>query len=257
MLCVYNIDLQLIAVNQDGKMRKIYGKEYMESHFGFLRDSKLRTFEKRIADKIIWNFLSEEKLTLDSGSGFGKNIIGHQNVIPVDVSAYAADFIYKNFHIQSFVMDGQNIGFDGNSFENVICSHVLEHVGDFNKVIEEIYRILKPGGKLVVLLPSEKTRQDPTHIHKFTHSEMKSLLELKGFKVVKSTKFRFWYFARKHQRLLPLSLQWWIGKILGKFRISQDLFADRWAHLKSGRIFDSTYYDHIFYCKSKKPRLIE
>ncbi len=39
------------------------------------------------------------------------------------------------------------------SFDFFICSHVLEHVEEDRKAMSELYRILKPGGKGIVMVP--------------------------------------------------------------------------------------------------------
>lgn len=38
------------------------------------------------------------------------------------------------------------------SWDAIICSHVLEHVDD-RKAVRELYRILRPGGRLMILVP--------------------------------------------------------------------------------------------------------
>ena len=64
-------------------------------------------------------------------------------------------------------MDITNITFDDNTFDVVICNHVLEHIPDDTKAMSELYRVLKPGGWAVLetpMLPNEeyKTREDLT-----------------------------------------------------------------------------------------------
>ena len=39
------------------------------------------------------------------------------------------------------------------AYDWIICSHVMEHVNDDDKALSECYRILKPGGKLIVQVP--------------------------------------------------------------------------------------------------------
>lgn len=43
-----------------------------------------------------------------------------------------------------------------NSFDLVLCSHVLEHIPDDTKALEEIFRVLKPSGKAILLVPLDK-----------------------------------------------------------------------------------------------------
>lgn len=53
-----------------------------------------------------------------------------------------------------------------NAFDFLLCSHVLEHVPDDRQAMRELYRILKPGGWGIVMVPIltalEKTHEDPS-----------------------------------------------------------------------------------------------
>lgn len=58
-----------------------------------------------------------------------------------------------------------------NSFDLVVCLHVLEHVRELVAATTEIHRVLKPGGLLYVEAPyfsSVHSFTDPTHVHAFT-----------------------------------------------------------------------------------------
>ena len=50
-------------------------------------------------------------------------------------------------------LDLCNIDQPDNSWDWIICNHVLEHVDDYNQALHELYRILKPGGKLIISFP--------------------------------------------------------------------------------------------------------
>lgn len=53
-----------------------------------------------------------------------------------------------------------------NSFDAVLCNHVLEHIPDDAKAMSELYRVLKPGGWAILQVPFskvlDKTFEDPT-----------------------------------------------------------------------------------------------
>ncbi|MBL7858740.1 MAG: methyltransferase domain-containing protein [Cyclobacteriaceae bacterium] len=67
-------------------------------------------------------------------------------------------------------MDVHHIPFQENSFDVVLCNHVLEHVRDDIKSLSEINRVLKSGGFAILQVPffnpvSETTFEDNTITH--------------------------------------------------------------------------------------------
>lgn len=55
---------------------------------------------------------------------------------------------------------------ESDSVEEIFCSHYVEHTSDLIKFMDEVYRILKPGGKIKIIAPyynSIRCWQDPTH----------------------------------------------------------------------------------------------
>jgi SAM-dependent methyltransferase len=50
-------------------------------------------------------------------------------------------------------LDIQNMPFSNHEFDVIICNHVLEHVPDEKKALDEIYRVLKKGGFALLLSP--------------------------------------------------------------------------------------------------------
>lgn len=61
-----------------------------------------------------------------------------------------------------------NLPFQDNSFDVILCNHVLEHIPDDTKAMQELYRVLKPGGWGIFQIPQdlkrEKTFEDNTII---------------------------------------------------------------------------------------------
>jgi SAM-dependent methyltransferase len=55
---------------------------------------------------------------------------------------------------------------ESSSAEDIVCNHYIEHVTDLMQFMNEVYRILKPGGKVKFVAPyytSMRCWQDPTH----------------------------------------------------------------------------------------------
>jgi SAM-dependent methyltransferase len=55
-------------------------------------------------------------------------------------------------------VDITQMPFPDNSFDAIICIHVLEHIPDDAKAMRALYRVLKPGGWAIILVPLDKNR---------------------------------------------------------------------------------------------------
>ncbi|WP_317932439.1 class I SAM-dependent methyltransferase [Halioxenophilus sp. WMMB6] len=51
--------------------------------------------------------------------------------------------------------NGLRLPFADDSFDRVICSEVLEHIDDYQGLLTEMHRVLKPGGLLAVSVPRQ------------------------------------------------------------------------------------------------------
>jgi len=75
--------------------------------------------------------------------------------------------------------------FKTESFETVICTQVLEHILTPQKVLNEIYRVLKQNGNLIFSVPFlERFHPDPKDYWRFTKEGIEELL--KKFKIIKT-----------------------------------------------------------------------
>lgn len=53
-----------------------------------------------------------------------------------------------------------NLPFDDNEFDIILCNHVLEHIPDDTKAMQELYRVLKPGGFGIFQIPQDLNREN-------------------------------------------------------------------------------------------------
>lgn len=91
-------------------------------------------------------------------------------------------------------VEGQHFAAD--SFDAVSMNHVIEHVFDPAGVLQEIDRILKVGGTLVIVTPNVRSwghahfgedwrgLEPPRHLHLFTIEALRSLVGRVGLRVV-------------------------------------------------------------------------
>jgi SAM-dependent methyltransferase len=54
--------------------------------------------------------------------------------------------------------DMTDLPFREASFDYAICSHVLEHIEDDRAAIAELYRVIAPGGRAIVMVPIDMKR---------------------------------------------------------------------------------------------------
>jgi SAM-dependent methyltransferase len=80
--------------------------------------------------------------------------------------------------------DGGHLPFQDASVDSVVARHNLEHYVDFVGTLLEWLRVLRPGGRLVVVVPDEASYPgrtvdlDPTHYHSFDEAGLRSLFSV-------------------------------------------------------------------------------
>ncbi len=93
---------------------------------------------------------------------------------------------------------GDALPFEANSIANVALNQVIEHIDPdrFDKVLQETYRILEPGGRLFIWSPSSrnvKERDQPTHINLIMPSALRAALLNSGFTILAEPNSGFWF----------------------------------------------------------------
>jgi len=51
-----------------------------------------------------------------------------------------------------------NLPFEDNTYDIIFCNHVLEHIPDDTKAMQELYRVLKKGGMAILQIPQDLKR---------------------------------------------------------------------------------------------------
>jgi ubiquinone/menaquinone biosynthesis C-methylase UbiE len=111
--------------------------------------------------------LTENDKVLCAGVGTGNEVIRileaspHISITGIDSSKTALNKVQKKVREQgktilTNLMDIQNMKFEEDSFDKVLCVHVIDFVPDYSKAVSEIIRVLKPGGKFAITFPSGK-----------------------------------------------------------------------------------------------------
>ena len=82
---------------------------------------------------------------------FQKNLISKPNLDYVSADIASPDAMIS--------MDITDIQCSDDSFDVILCSHVLEHVEDDQKALRELFRVLKPGGWAILQVPIDSDRE--------------------------------------------------------------------------------------------------
>jgi len=104
-----------------------------------------------------------------------------------------------------FICSLDNIPKPDNTYDVILCTQVLEHVEFPQKVVDEFYRILKPGGMLFLTAPQgARVHSEPYHFFNFTNYGLASLFKQSRFDIIfiKPNGGFFWGLG-KMSRTLP------------------------------------------------------
>ena len=66
-----------------------------------------------------------------------------------------SDFYKDKDKVIFATYDGEKLPFEENFFDRIILSHCLEHILEPEKILQDIYLKLKPGGNLTIALPTD------------------------------------------------------------------------------------------------------
>lgn len=151
--------------------------------------------------------IDKKAVVLDLGCGNGTQTIRNarkfQTIIGIDPNgssiAVAKDKLCsikcRSGEIQFFNKTIENMNFRAQYFDGVVSYCVLEHINNYEDVLSEIYRILKPDGWVLLSVDSlsvindinllDKHREEHHVIKYFKSREIEELLAKKGFKDIK------------------------------------------------------------------------
>ncbi len=189
-------------------------KDYMDVVYN-KKDKPFTKYPDKLSRYLYTRYnLSKNSKLLDLGCGRGEFLRGF---IRCGLKGYGVDrsdagkAICPQAEIVQSDIENGFLPYEDNSFNVVFSKSVLEHFYYPEKLIQEIYRILKPGGLAITMVPDWESvyksfYDDYTHRRPFTVNSLKNILLVNGFNEIKVEKFRQLPFLWKFSWLLPLSV---------------------------------------------------
>lgn len=140
---------------------------------------------------------------LDAGAGQGRfrSHFQHTRYVGVDLGVGDASWNYSGL---SAIADLSRLPFCEACFDAILCTQVLEHVPEPGRVVGEIARVLRPGGRLYLSAPqSWHEHQKPHDYYRFTSFGLRYLTESNGLAVecIKPLGGYFWFLSFQLQNL--------------------------------------------------------
>ena len=213
----------LDGFNQDGDSLFTENKKWFEEDY--LLKNSISGLSDSYFNKLI-SECSKDSFVLDMASGFGREAIiaakgNAKFVVGTDLSPKSveeANQLAKRNNLNNVlftVADCENLYFEDNTFDLVICARMLHHI-EFEVVMRELNRVLKDGGKAICIealginpilnlyrqfTPAQRTHWETANILTFKHIRIAK----KYFKV---QNIQYWHIlsplAKFFKKLLPL-----------------------------------------------------
>ncbi|MBL8150875.1 MAG: class I SAM-dependent methyltransferase [Blastocatellia bacterium] len=178
--------------------------------------------EKRARD---WLYIEKESFgkLLDVGCGNGrflKKMAGAGwRVEGTDFDSAASNYVSSNYGIMVHTGDLVSVSYPAESFDVVVLQHVVEHLIDPVSVLKECRRILRKGGKLILVTPNTESwghkkygrnwrgLEPPRHLFLFNSQNMRSTVEKSGFQNIETstTPAGAWYILGKSEEIERMS----------------------------------------------------
>jgi len=194
-------------------------------------------------------------VVLDLGCGTGQLSVPllelRRRVVSLDLDRGRLDELRdacgdKGLTADALIADAAALPCGSGTFDGVVCREVIEHIDAPGPVLAEIHRVLKPGGRLCVSVPSAHTeryfqRVDSRwlamagHVQVFPGARMCELLASRGFRVFKVEGRGCFYSLFWFVHTLARTSHDGTGRIQDHFRLSRAVHR-AWGLLGNGRL---------------------
>lgn len=110
----------------------------------------------------------------------------YEQAFGAQISKYVGcDIIQSHLHKVDILCEANNIPLESATFDTVFSTQTIEHVADHQGLVNEAYRLIKPGGFFIVSGPMYwLLHEEPYDFFRFTKHGFKYIFEKAGFEMV-------------------------------------------------------------------------
>ncbi|MGK9242367.1 class I SAM-dependent methyltransferase [Inquilinus limosus] len=136
-------------------------------------------------------------LVLDAGAGDApyKSLLAHTRYESADFEK-----VDKPYAKSTYVCDLSAIPVEDGRFDAIIFNQVMEHLPEPKLVIRELFRVLKPGGRMIFTAPLfYEEHEQPYDFYRYTQFAVRYLFEGAGFRIDRLDWMEGYYGTVAHQ----------------------------------------------------------
>jgi SAM-dependent methyltransferase len=136
-------------------------------------------------------------LVLDAGAGPGmyRRLFDH-------ATYEAADFaqLPSRYTPLDYVCDLTAIPVEDGRFDRIVCTQVFEHLPEPDRAAAELFRVMRPGGRLLLTAPFMfHEHQKPYDFYRYTRYGMRAVVERAGFEVERIARLEGYFGTLSYQ----------------------------------------------------------
>lgn len=146
----------------------------------------------------------------DIGCGIGAlfDVIGRSRVVGVDYCNDGLTHTRRRYpEIPLYCAYAESLPFADGSLDAITLQHVIEHIEPSKNALREWFRVLKPGGRLIMLTPNAhfcdpSVFEDTSHVHIFDHHDLHQAVTQRGFEMIELRTLGLPWF--RHYHTIPM-----------------------------------------------------
>ena len=179
---------------------------------------------------------------LEIGAGIGNMstfLVDRERVVLTDTESYYLGRLRERFAARPHVsvaelrLPAVSPGLVAERLDTVVCLNVLEHIEDDRASLQAMHRLLQPGGRLVLLVPSLRALYGTLdealgHFRRYVPAELSEKLRGAGFRLRHLEYFNLagvpgWWVAGRllRRRLIPTGALRWYEALVPLFRLER------------------------------------